>query len=365
MVLTRLKLVNFRNYEEASFEFASGINCIMGLNGMGKTNLLDAIHYLSMTRSSQSNTDQEVVCFDHNFFSVIGDFVGGLSVNCYFENGRKKSLKVNGSEPDKLSEHIGKIPLVITTPDDVEIIKEGSETRRKLFDRVISQYDRSYLDDLITCRKLLNQRNSFLKQNEGRSRYNKKLLQTYDDQLIPLFTKISTCRKTFFDEFESYFVRNYQEVFDVQEQPSIMYKTMCLNDDFRNKYVAAVEKDVILTRTSMGSHRDDFIFLLNGKPTKKFGSQGQQKTLIIALKLSEFDFLRSKKDAIPLLLLDDIFDKLDDQRIAQIVKLLVNSDRFSQVFLTDARTERVQGFFGEHDKVSFYEINNGQLNGKK
>ncbi len=362
MVLRTLKLANFKNYQEQIFHFREGINCILGLNGMGKTNLLDAIHYLSMTRSSLTNVDQENILFGENYFSVIGEFNEKLTINCYFETGKKKIFKINGSEPERLSQHIGTIPCVLTTPNDTEIIKEGSEVRRKLFDRVISQYDRLYLDYLITCRKLLSQRNSFLKQNEGSLKYNKNLLQTYDEQLLPLFIEISSRRQSFFSEFASFFTKNYQELFKVAEKPSIHYRTKCLSEDFREQYFAAIKKDILLERTSMGSHKDDFIFLLDGKPTKKFGSQGQQKSLIIALKLSEFDFLRSKKDEVPLLLLDDIFDKLDDHRISHLVELLTDSERFSQIFITDARKERARSYFSNIKKVTFFEIKNGHLN---
>ncbi|XOV92466.1 MAG: DNA replication/repair protein RecF [Bacteroidota bacterium] len=363
MVLSTLKLVNFKNYQEESFHFKEGINCLLGLNGMGKTNLLDAIHYLCMTRSSQNNTDQDNILFEEPYFSIIGEFDSGLKVNCYFEQGKKKLFRVNGVEPEKLSDHIGSIPWVLTTPDDNEIIREGSEVRRKLFDRVISQYDKSYLDELIRCRKLLNQRNSFLKQNAGKSNYNQKLLQTYDDQLLPLFVGISAKRKLFLLEFEEFFTSNYQDVFKVDEIPGIKYRTKCLDKNFPDQFKEAIKKDLILERTTMGSHKDDFLFLLNGKPTKKFGSQGQQKTLIIALKLSEFDFLKTKKDEIPLLLLDDIFDKLDDQRIGHLVELLSNDKRFSQIFITDARKERAKNFFGKKKKVTFFEIENGRING--
>ena len=363
MVLSTLKLANFKNYQEETFQFKEGISCLIGLNGMGKTNLLDAIHYLCMTRSSQSNTDQDNILFGESYFSIIGDFKSKLKVNCFFESGKKKIFKVNGKEPEKLSDHIGSIPCVLTTPDDNELIREGSEVRRKLFDRVISQYDHHYLEQLIQCRKLLNQRNTYLKQNAGRSSYNKNLLKTYDDQLTPLFKAISTKRNEFLEEFNSYFTSNYRDIFKVDEVPAIRYRTKCLDKNFEDQFNDAVQKDLILERTTMGSHKDDFIFLLDGKPTKKFGSQGQQKSLIIALKLSEFDFLKAKKDEIPLLLLDDIFDKLDDHRISHLVKLLSDGNRFSQVFISDARKERTKKFFEKNKGVTFYEIENGHLNG--
>ncbi len=363
MVLSTLKLVNFKNYQEETFQFEEGISCLLGLNGMGKTNLLDAIHYLCMTRSSQNNVDQENILFGQPYFSILGEFQTGTKVNCYFESGKKKVFKVNGKEPDKLSDHIGSIPCVLTTPDDNELIREGSEVRRKLFDRVISQYDHHYLEQLIRCRKLLNQRNSYLKQNGGKANYNRDLIKTYDEQLIPLFKAISARRNQFLEAFSDFFTKNYHEIFKVDEVPDIRYRTKCLDDDFEVQFNQAIKKDLLLERTTMGSQKDDFVFLLNGKPTKKFGSQGQQKSLIIALKLSEFDFLKAKKDQVPLLLLDDIFDKLDDHRISHLVRLLSDTKRFSQVFISDARKERTRQFFEKNKGVSFYEIENGHING--
>ena len=209
MILQQLKLLNFKNYQDESFSFSPGINCVLGANGMGKTNLLDAIHYLYMTRSFQSNADIQNIQFEAPYFSISGLFENDLKVDCYFESGKKKIFRVNGSENEKLSDHIGTIPGVLTTPEDNQIINEGSEIRRKLFDRLISQYDKAYLEKLILTQKLLNQRNSFLKQNDGKRGINKKLLETYDDQLIPLFESITNHRSKFLSEFIPYFSKNY------------------------------------------------------------------------------------------------------------------------------------------------------------
>ena len=364
MKLLSLKLTHFKNYEALRAEFSGGINCIVGKNGVGKTNLLDSLHYLSMTRSALNTVDQQNISYQQPFFAINSTFQIAEKehkVNCYFEQGKKKIVKVDGKEVDKLSDHIGMIPSVLVTPDDTEIIKEGSEVRRKFFDSVISQHDRSYLEDLMGMQRLLKQRNSFLKKNEGRRNINKNLLAVYDETLIPLFQSVSSRRKEFIEAFSPYFGKNYQQIFDGAENPTISYKSSLLKEDFEKEYRNASEKDIILERTTLGAHRDDYVFTLNKRPIKKFGSQGQQKSFILALKLAEYDYLQSLKGFDPLLLLDDIFDKLDDERIESLVTLLTDTKRFSQIFITDARIERSKAFFEGKDQVSFFEIEDGEL----
>lgn len=364
MILNTLKLQHFKNYQGTEFRFGPGINCILGKNGMGKTNLLDAIHYLSMTKSALKTTDQQGIHFGEAFFSINGVFENGsetLTVNGYFEKGKKKAMKIGGKEPERLSDHIGRIPSVLTTPDDTEIIKEGSEMRRKLFDSVISQFDGEYLRSLMELQRVLKQRNSFLKQNDGRRNVDRTLLSVYDEKILPLNKMISDVRKGFVKVFEAFFAENYQLIFDGKERPGIDYKSDCGEQDFEKRYLESWEKDVILQRTTMGCHKDDYIFTLNDRPIKRIGSQGQQKSFIIALKLSEYDFLKDKKGHSPLLLLDDIFDKLDDDRIGHLVTLLSDTARFPQLFITDARVERSRQFFKELADVSFFEVQNGTI----
>lgn len=364
MLLKTLKVQHFKNYSEQQIDFSGGINCILGKNGMGKTNLLDAIHYLSMTKSAMIGTDLQNVKIGQEFFAINGVFQHKkkeLKVNTYYDSEKKKMMKMDGIEPEKLSEHIGKIPSVLTTPDDSEIIKEGSEIRRKLFDSIISQFDKEYLRNLIDLHRVLKQRNSFLKQNEGRKNVDRTLLAVYDEKILPLNEKISEVRKLFIDVFKVFFNENYQMIFRGNESPDITYRSDCLEKNYRDNYINAFEKDIILQRTSIGCHKDDYIFQLNEKPIKKFGSQGQQKSFIIALKLALFDFLKSKKGYSPILLLDDLFDKLDDDRIVHLVTLLSDSKRFPQLFITDAREERSREFFKGVKKVKFFTVRNGQI----
>lgn len=364
MKLLSLKLTHFKNYLALSVEFSAGINCIVGKNGMGKTNLLDALHYISMTRSALNTVDQQNITHEQPFFAINSKLEitdKEHAVNCYLEQGKKKIVKVDGKELEKLSDHIGMVPSVLITPDDTEIIKEGSEVRRKFFDSVISQHDRSYLEDLMAMQRLLKQRNSFLKQNAGRRSLNKQLLAVYDESLLPLFKSVATKRAEFIKEFIPYFQKNYELIFDGAESPIISYRSNVVKEDFEELFKEALEKDIILERTTMGAQKDDYVFKLNDRPIKKFGSQGQQKSFILALKLAEYDYLKSLKGFNPLLLLDDIFDKLDDQRIESLVNLLTDQERFSQIFITDARIERSKAFFEGKEQVSFFEIENGEL----
>lgn len=366
MKLNTLKLTHFKNYNELNIDVSSGINCFLGKNGMGKTNLLDALHYLSMTRSALNCVDQQNIEHGQLFFVINSEFSQGkekqLKVNCYYEQGKKKVIKVNGKEVQKLSEHIGTIPSVLISPDDNGIIKDGSEIRRKLFDSVISQHDREYLDDLMQMRRLLKQRNSLLKKMNGKVfASNKKLIEVYNEQLIPVFQRIAKKRKAFISDFIPYFSKNYAKIFEGEEKPLITYRTESLDEDFKNIYREAFQKDMILQRTTKGAHKDDYTFKLNGQAINKFGSQGQQKSFIIALKLSEYDYLKSIKGFDPMLLLDDIFDKLDDERITRLVNLLTDKKRFSQIFITDARSERSREFFKGKKQVRFFEVEGGKI----
>ncbi|WP_420576657.1 DNA replication/repair protein RecF [Ekhidna sp.] len=353
MILKELKLTSFKNHPESTFEFGERINCVLGKNGMGKTNLLDAIYYLSFTKSAVGSQDKLAITHDHRAFTLFGTY-DALTIAIQFEKGKVKTLKIDGQEPDRLSHVIGKVPLVIVLPDDTSMIKEGSEERRKFFDGALSQFDGEYLKSLLKYNKVLKQRNSLLKVEEGRG-LNKRLLETYDDQLIPLAIDISRKRQEMKEFFLPFLQKNYADLHDGGETPGLNFKTH-VGEGFADRFKANTQKDQIMQRTLLGSHKDDFEFLLDEELIKKFGSQGQQKTFIIALKLALYDFLREKTGKKPLLLLDDIFDKLDDSRIQLLVSLLLDNDRFQQIFITDARKDRSKELFKKEKEVNFIEL---------
>lgn len=353
MILKSLKLTYFKNHQNNAFDFGNRINCILGKNGKGKTNLLDAIYYLSFTKSGVGSQDRLTITHEAPAFTIYGEY-DQTTVALQFERGKAKSIKIDKQEPEKLSDVIGLVPLVMVLPDDTSMIREGSDERRKFFDGALSQFDQQYLQLLIKYNKLLKQRNSLLKQQNERS-LNFRLLETYDEQLVPLAIMISSKRAELKEVFYPYLVKNYAELHEGGEVPSLGFKTH-VNEGFASLFKATLQKDQIMQRTHMGSHKDDFEFLLDGEPIKRFGSQGQQKTFIIALKLALYDFLKEQTEKKPLLLLDDIFDKLDDSRIELLVSLLTDHDRFGQIFITDARKDRSKELFKKEKNAHFVEI---------
>ncbi|MEM6641500.1 MAG: DNA replication/repair protein RecF [Bacteroidota bacterium] len=353
MILKSLTLTSFKNHQNAQFSFGDRINCLLGRNGVGKTNLLDAIYYLSFSKSAFSIQDRNAIMHEHSFFAIHGKY-NDLTVAIQAASGKSKTIKVNGREPDKLSDLIGLVPLVLVLPDDTQMIREGSEERRKFFDGAVSQFEKPYLQDLLHYGKLLKQRNSLLKNAEDRG-MNLSLLDTYDQQLIPLAKKISQRRAELAEVFVPFLEKNYQDMHQGNEQPALEFSTE-VDEGFAEKFKASLQRDRIMRRTMMGSHRDDFNFLLNGVPIKKYGSQGQQKTFILSIKLALYDFLKEKTGKTPLLLLDDIFDKLDDNRIQLLISLLADEVRFGQIFITDARSERSRALLSDLGNVEIFEI---------
>lgn len=354
MILKSLKLTYFKNHQNASFDFGDRINCVLGKNGRGKTNLLDAIYYLSFTKSGVGSPDRLTISHDAPAFTVHGTY-DETTIALQFEKGKAKAIKIDKQELDKLSDAIGIVPLVMVLPDDTRMIKEGSEERRKFFDGALSQFDKEYLLALMKYNKLLKQRNSLLKQQHEKG-LNVRLLETYDEQLIPLAIAISKKRGELKELFYPYLIKNYADLHDGEETPGLNFKTQVASD-FESVFKSSFPRDQIMQRTLLGSHKDDFEFLLDGEPIKRFGSQGQQKTFIIALKLALYDFLKAQTKKKPLLLLDDIFDKLDDSRIELLVSLLKDEDRFGQLFITDARKERSKALFNNEQQVAFIEMN--------
>lgn len=344
MYLEKLTLVNFKNFDSQTFDFQDKINCFVGKNGVGKTNVLDAIYYLSFAKSYFNPVAIQNIRHGESFFMIEGDYkINDRSekILCSLKKGQKKVLKRNGKTYEKFSDHIGQIPLVIISPSDRDLVVEGSDTRRKFIDGVISQQNKIYLQDLIAYNKILSQRNALLKYFAANRTFDATSLEVYDDQIIGYGTRIYEKRKEFLKEFIPIFNRKYQIISNDKEQVNLFYKSQLHEMSFRELLENSLEKDKILQYTTIGIHRDDLNFEIGDYPIKKFGSQGQQKSYLIALKLAQFEFIKQQSNLTPILLLDDIFDKLDESRVAQIVDL-VNHDAFGQIFITDTHSERTE-----------------------
>ena len=368
MHLETLYLLSFKNYSETNLRFSPRINVLVGKNGSGKTNLLDAIFYLAFTKSAFSSSDQQCITQGQNFFLVKGEFRKGKSsdeITSSVQIGSKKVFKENTSEYQKLSEHIGKYPVVLIAPDDVILVREGSEERRKFFDGIISQLDRLYLENLIQYNQALKLRNALMKMYAERGLpIDWLMLESYDKILIQSGEFIFRSRLNFIVEFLPVFQKYYRFLVDDSESADVRYSSELNDKAFFQGLLDTRGKDAALLRTNFGIHRDDFEFTLAAEPLKKFGSQGQQKSFVIAMKLAQFEIIERHKGFKPILLLDDIFDKLDDFRIARLLELI--KSEFGQLFITDARPERTKGlldhisvpstvFTIDQGKVSLYE----------
>ncbi|WPP48843.1 DNA replication/repair protein RecF [Catalinimonas niigatensis] len=347
MWLENISLLNFKNYEELNLSFSEQINCLVGENGSGKTNLLDAIYYLSLTKSAFSSTEAQNMRHEAPFFMVKGVFHKDqekYGIQFSLQNGQKKQLKNSRIPYERLSEHIGLFPVVLITPDDTDIIKAGSEIRRKFYDGIISQIDSEYLDNLLRYNHTLKQRNSLLKQFAEQNYYDNDLLDSYSDQMLDTGERIYMYRKAFVDKFFPAFIRHYNNLSGQKEEVKITYQSDFEDVQFKKQFYKNYRKDMLAQRTIQGIHKDDYLFEINGFPVKKYGSQGQQKSFVISLKLSQFDIIKEEKKVKPILLLDDVFDKLDDFRIGKLSEM-VAAQSFGQLFVTDARPERTYQIF--------------------
>jgi len=343
--LYSLQLTNFRNYSTLTFQPGQNINLLIGKNGSGKTNLLDAIHFLALTKGAVSSTDADYIKETETQAVVRGLFQFNneeVEIASAIQTGQKKIFKVNQQDYPKLSQHIGRIPLVIILPDDVDLVREGSELRRKFFDSFISQQDSSYLENLIRYGNILKQRNSFLKNMAESGKTDPVLVDTYNAMLAPLGFQLYIKRKSFIQQFESYFIESYQNLV-LHEKVELHYTTTVTTEaEYLNQLKASFNKDLLLQRTSFGIHRDDYHFKLGDGDLKKLGSQGQKKSFVLALKLAQANWLQNAKGFFPLLLMDDVFDKLDNHRIE---KLLQNLPKNTQIFISDARPDRTLPLF--------------------
>lgn len=347
MYLQQLSFLNFKNYTEAELTLSPGVNAFVGNNGAGKTNLLDAVHYLSLCKSYFNPIDSQQIKQGADFFMVNGVFEKNGNkevVACGVKRNQKKQFKRNKKDYQRLADHIGLLPLVMVSPYDISIIIEGSEERRKFIDNVISQTDNQYLDELIAYNKFLANRNAMLKQIADTGRYDPELLAVMDEQLTASGSRLFQKRRAFMEAFTPIFNQHYSFISNGAEQVELVYESQLLNDSLATLLKKNIERDRILERTTSGIHKDDLQFNIHGMPMKKFGSQGQQKSFLIALKLAQYTFLTQKKGFKPLLLLDDVFDKLDDGRVTKLMQMVSNND-FGQVFITDTSMGRVQQVF--------------------
>ncbi|MEL6974738.1 MAG: DNA replication/repair protein RecF [Bacteroidota bacterium] len=357
MFLNRLSLVNYKNFDSFELAFDPVINCLVGNNGVGKTTVLDAIYHLAFGKSYFNPVSTQNVKYDADFFVIEGEFTKNErteKVTCSFKKGMKKIIKRNGKAYEKFSEHIGFLPLVIISPADRDLIVEGSDTRRKFMDGVISQSDKAYLKDLIRYNKVLTQRNSLLKYFVVNNTFDADTLSVYNGQMDELGHRIHEKRLAFILDFNPIFEKQYAHITaNSKENITLTYQSHLHEGKLESLLQNAVNRDRALQYTSVGIHKDDLLFQINDHPIKKFGSQGQQKSFLIALKLAQFHFVKQQAKTTPILLLDDIFDKLDENRVAQIVSL-VNNEEFGQLFITDThpeRTEKVVKNIQQHYKI--------------
>ncbi|HTN45112.1 MAG TPA: DNA replication and repair protein RecF [Flavipsychrobacter sp.] len=341
--LEKITLTQFRNYQYASFEFDAPIICITGLNGVGKTNLLDAIYYLCYTKSYFTGYQQYLSKLGCDGFRLEGVFAGlngTESVSCKWQNGKKEIFQ-NDVLCENVKDYIGKHTAVMIAPDDVEIINEGSEVRRKWVDGILAQTDKVYFDCLLKYQQVLAQRNAWLKMNAVKAQHDFSLMDFYDSILAETGTYIHQARKTFIEKFITHLVAYYEKLSGGVEQITIRYHSEVHQTPLAGLLKNSLSNDLALQRTLKGVHKDDFEFVLNGRLIRQFGSQGQKKTYLFALKLAQYRFLQTILGLSPVLLLDDIFEKLDNERLAALLSIIEHED-IGQVFLTDIDAERIK-----------------------
>lgn len=343
--LTKITITQFKNYGFAAFPFTERVVGICGLNGMGKTNLLDAIYYLCFTKSYFSKTDGFNIQFDKEGFRLEGTVVpDNNQIICIYRGTAKKEFSINGIPYIKYSAHIGKYPCVMIAPDDIELITGGSEDRRRFIDTLLSQVDAEYLRQLIIYTKVLQQRNSLLKRFAEQGKTDWSLLEVLDEQLMSPGRYIHSLRNRITEQMIPLVQRFYKQIANNEELVTLQYESQLNSADFISVLNQFREKDFILQRTNGGIHKDDIAIQLNGQVFKNTASQGQRKSLLFALKLAEFELLKLNKGFAPLLLLDDVFEKLDDQRMQNLLHWVCNEND-GQVFITDTHKERLESAF--------------------
>ncbi|CAI8361921.1 MAG: DNA replication and repair protein RecF [Flavobacteriaceae bacterium] len=344
MILKSITLTNYKSFSSKTIKLDNNINCFIGPNGVGKSNILDAIYHLSFGKSYFNPISSQNIKHGEDFFAIKGSYLKNEkeeTIIINFKKNDKKVIKRNNKKYEKFSDHIGLLPLVIISPSDRNLIAEGSEIRRRFLDSVISQSDKSYLDNIINYNKVLSQRNSLLKLFYKNKNIDINTIEVYDSQLEVIGESIFEKRKLFLKDFVPVFKDKYKSISNDNEEVDITYRTDLESEKLSILLKNSLEKDMFLQYTSKGIHKDDLIFNINNYSVKKFGSQGQQKSLLIALKLAQFDFLKNQTNNNPILLLDDIFDKLDKNRVKQIINL-VSANDFGQIFISDTDEERTK-----------------------
>ena len=364
MWLKRISILNYKNLEQVDLAFSRKMNCIIGRNGMGKTNLMDAVYYLSFCKSATNPVDSQNICHDQDFFVVQGfyetDDGDPEEVYCGLKRRQKKQFKRNKKEYTRLSDHIGLIPLVMVSPADSLLIAGGSEERRRFMDDAISQFDREYLDALIRYNKALLQRNTLLKAEVEPE---EELMAVWEEAMAASGEVVYRKRREFIDEFIPVFQSYYSYISQGREQVSLAYESHAAEGNLLELLAASRQRDRIMGYSLKGVHKDDLIMQLGDFPIKREGSQGQNKTYLIALKLAQFEFLkRTGSHTTPIVLLDDIFDKLDASRVEQIVKL-VAGDSFGQIFITDTNRDHLDKILKKIEgDYKLFEVDNGMVN---
>jgi DNA replication and repair protein RecF len=363
LFLSQLKLSNFKNYESQTLAFSPRLNCLTGLNGMGKTNVLDAVHYLCLCKSYAALSDKNLIRHGASFFRLEGRFERSEAelekVVAKYPVAQRKEIERNGVAVQKLTDYIGQYPVVMIAPDDVTLVQEGSEERRRFLDSTLSQISSEYLQSLLTYNGLLKQRNALLKIFAEERRFDGALLEAIDRQMPVPAQRLHEQRRAFVQEFEPLFAELYGVISGSREQVAVQFSADMNEASLPELQSASLEKDRILQRCTTGPHRDDLILKMDGQVVKKFASQGQLKSFLLAMRLAQYEVLRREKGVSPILLLDDIFDKLDEQRVRQLVGLLINRN-FGQIFITDTQRSRIEGvvtsFAGDYQ---MFEVEDG------
>ncbi len=364
MQLKSITLVNFKNFAQLEVDNLSKINCFVGNNGVGKTNLLDAIYYLSFSKSYFNSIDSENIKYEEDFFVIQGKYKRKdeeENIYCGVKRNHKKKFRRNKKDYSRLSEHIGLLPLVIITPSDIGLIIDASQVRRKFIDGVISQYDKSYLETLLKYNKVLEHRNKLLKSFAKEGKFDALTIEIWSEQLINLGNIIFNKRKHFINELIPVFQKYYNMISGNKEKVGLEYKSDFNDGDFAELLNNNIRKDRIIQYTSVGIHKDDLILSLDDRLVKKVGSQGQKKTYLLSLKLAQFEFIKNVSNFNPMLLFDDVFDKLDKQRVAKLLELVADN-YFGQIFITDTSKERLETLLTKRSiDYSIFKFNNGKI----